>query len=91
MPDERRVATLVSFAITYTTSSQDDIIDYMDRYFSTLFNGANRKGEKERLRFLKDLDGSARELSRACLLLLDEKVPVKQYEKPYFQTYPKNG
>ncbi len=63
MPDERRMATLVAFATVYTTSAQDDVIDYMERYFSTLFNRANRKGQKERLRSLKDLDGSARELS----------------------------
>ncbi|MBX4271809.1 DUF4158 domain-containing protein [Clostridium estertheticum] len=89
MPNERRIATLVAFAITYTTSSQDDIIDYMERYFSTLFNGANRKGEKERLRSLKDLDSSARELSRACLLLLDEKVPDETIRKTIFSSIPK--
>ena len=89
MPDERRIATLVAFAITYTTSSQDDIIDYMERYFLTLFNGANRKGEKERLRSLKDLDSSARELSRACLLLLDEKVPDETIRKTIFSSIPK--
>ncbi|WAG43608.1 Tn3 family transposase (plasmid) [Clostridium estertheticum] len=89
MPDERRIATLVAFAITYTTSSQDDIIDYMERYFSTLFNGANRKGEKERLRSLKDLDSSARELSKACLLLLDETVPDETIRKIIFSNIPK--
>jgi len=46
MPYERRMATLVAFAIVYTTSAQDDVIDYMERYFLTLFNRANRKGQK---------------------------------------------
>ncbi|MDR3600576.1 MAG: hypothetical protein P4L49_08895 [Desulfosporosinus sp.] len=89
MPDERRIATLVAFAIVYTTSAQDDVIDYMERYFSTLFNRANRKGQKERLRSLKDLDGSARELSRVCMLLLDEEVPDETIRKTIFSIIPK--
>jgi len=89
MPYERRMATLVAFAIVYTTSTQDDVIDYMERYFSTLFNRANRKGQKERLRSLKDLDGSARELSRVCMLLLDEEVPDEAIRKTIFSSIPK--
>jgi len=89
MPYERRMATLVAFAIVYTTSAQDDVIDYMERYFSTLFNRANRKGQKERLRSLKDLDGSARELSKVCRLLLDEEVPDETIRKTIFSSIPK--
>ena len=89
MPYERRMATLVAFAIVYTTSAQDDVIDYMERYFLTLFNRANRKGQKERLRSLKDLDGSARELSKVCRLLLDEEVPDETIRKTIFSSIPK--
>lgn len=89
MPDERRMATLVSFAIIYTISAQDDVIDYMEKYFSGLFNKADRKGQKERLRSLKDLDVSARELSKVCAFLLDEKVEDEELRETIFSTISK--
>ena len=49
----------------------------------------NRKGQKERLRSLKDLDGSARELSRVCKLLLDEEVPDETIRETIFSDIPK--
>lgn len=89
MPYERRVATLVSFAIIYTISSQDDVIDYIERYFSVLFNKSEKEGEKERLRSLKDLDSSARELSKACALLLDDNVPDEMIRQIIFSNITK--
>ncbi len=44
---------------------------------------------KERLRSLKDLDGSARDLSRACALLLDDKIPDETIRKTIFASIPK--
>lgn len=89
MSDERRMAILAAFAIVYTISSKDDVIDYMEKYFSGLFNSADRKGKKERLRSLKDLDSSARELSKACALLLDETVPDEAIRQAIFGHIPK--
>jgi TnpA family transposase len=89
MPDEKRIATLVALVIIYTISSQDDVIDYMERYFSGLFNKSNRKGQKERLRTLKDLDSCARELSKACALLMDDKVSDKKIRETIFSSISK--
>ena len=78
MPYDRKIATLVAFAVIFTISSQDNIIDYMLKYFSELFNKADRNVKKERLRTLKDLDNSARELSKACKFILNENISDKE-------------
>lgn len=75
MPYERRIATLVVFAIMFTTSSQDDVIDMSER-----------KRQKTRLRTLKDLDKAARKLREACSIILDESnseidIKVKIFSK----------
>lgn len=75
MPYERRIATLVSFAIIFTISSRDNVIDYMLKYFTELFNKVERNTKKERLRTLKDLDKSANKLSKVCKLLLNTNIP----------------
>jgi len=72
MPYERRIATLVAFAIMFTISSQDDVIDMAERFLSELFTKSDRKGQKTRLRTLKDLDKAARKLREACSVILDE-------------------
>lgn len=90
MSDDRRIAILASFAIVYTISSKDDVITYVEKYFSSLFNSADRKGKQERLRSLKDLDSSARELSKACVLLLDEKVSDEAIRQTIFSTISKD-
>lgn len=86
MPYERQIATLAAFAIIFTISSQDNIIDYMLKYFSELFNKADRNSQKERLRTIRDLDSSARELSRACRVLLDETIPDDEIRKSILKT-----
>lgn len=75
MPHERKIATLASFAIIFTISSRDNVIDYMLKYFTELFNKVERSTKKERLRTLKDLDKSANKLSKVCKLLLDRNIP----------------
>lgn len=89
MTNERKIATLAAFAIVFTTSSQDNIVDYMLKYFSELFNTADKNNKKERLRTIKDLDFSARSLSNACSPLLDESVPDEKLREIIFSMISK--
>jgi hypothetical protein len=89
MTYERRIATLAAFAIIFTISSQDNIIDYMIKYFSDLFNTADKNNKNERFRTLKDLDGSAKELVNACSLVLDESIPDEKLREMIFSKVPK--
>lgn len=72
MSQERRIATLAAFAIMFTVSAQDDVIDMAEKFLSELFTRTDRKGQKARLRTLKDLDKAARKLREACAIILDE-------------------
>ena len=72
MTQERQIATLAAFAIMFAISSQDDVLDMTERFFSELFTRTKRKGQKARLRTIKDLDKAARKLREACTIFLDE-------------------
>ncbi len=74
MNDERRMATLISFAIVYTISAQDDVLELMERIFTEMFNKSARKEQKTRVRTIKDLDKAARKLGEVCSLLLDQDM-----------------
>lgn len=74
MNDERRIATLASFAIVFTIRAKYDVIERMEVLFSDLFRKSNNKGTKKRLRTIKDLDAAARKLRDICALLLDENL-----------------
>lgn len=69
---ERQIATLAAFAIMFTISAQDDVLDMTERFFSELFTRTDRKGQKARLRTIKDLDKAARKLREVCAIFLDE-------------------
>jgi TnpA family transposase len=71
----KRLATLTAFTIIHTISAQDNVIDYMERYFSELFNGAKKNDDKNWIHSKKDFKISARNLSEVCLLILDESIP----------------
>lgn len=77
MNDDRRIAILAAFAIFFTVSAQDDVIDIMEQFFTELFKKSNRKDQKTRLRTIKDLDKAARQLRDVCALLLDEGISSK--------------
>lgn len=84
MSYERRIATLAAFSIMFTISAQDDVIDYMERYFTELFNKVERKDEKNWVHSRKDLNISAREISEVCSLLLDESIPNENIRDAIF-------
>jgi hypothetical protein len=85
---ERRVATL-AFAIIYTLSAQDDVLEIMERFLSELFTRSEKKGQKTRLRTLKDLDIAARKLREACAILLDESTSTDDIRTVIFTKVPK--
>ena len=72
MPDERRMATLLSFACLFEVTSLDDALDLLDLLITDLLSEAEKIGKKERLRTLRDLDAAALTLKEACTVLLDE-------------------
>jgi TnpA family transposase len=90
MNDERRIATLVSFAVIFTTTAQDDVLNIMEQIFSKLFTRADRKDQKSRLRTIKDLDLAARKLGEVCSFLLDDTVSAIDLRDVIFSKISKN-
>jgi TnpA family transposase len=91
MSYERRMAILVSFIIVFTVSAKDNVVDYMERYFSELFNKAKRNDNKNWLYSKKDFNNSARKLSEVCLLLLDESIPDNDIRNIIFSKIPREN
>jgi len=87
---ERRIATLVSFAIAFTISAQDDVIEIMEIIFTNTFRKSDNKGKKNRIRTIKDLDSAARRLREVCSYLLDESISDNELRKVIFSKYPKD-
>ncbi|KNY27684.1 Tn3 family transposase [Pseudobacteroides cellulosolvens] len=87
---ERRIATLVSFAITFTISAQDDVIEIMEAIFTNIFRKSDNKGKKNRIRTIKDLDSAARRLREVCSYLLDESISDNNLREVIFTKYPKD-
>lgn len=87
---ERRIATLVSFAIAFTISAQDDVIEIMEIIFTNIFRNSDNKGKKNRIRTIKDLYSAARRLREVCSYLLDENISDNELRKVIFTRYPKD-
>ena len=75
LPENRRMATLVSFVLTLEASALDDSLDLLDILITEIFSNATKTGEKARLRTIKDLDAAAIKLGQACRLILDYSIP----------------
>jgi hypothetical protein len=50
MTTDRRIATLLAFAIVYETVAQDDAVDLLNQLISLTLRKADNKGKTERLR-----------------------------------------
>jgi TnpA family transposase len=74
LPEERRLATLVAFALTLEATALDDALDLVDILITEIFSNAVKAGERARLRTIKDLDVAASQLSRACGLVLNPLI-----------------
>jgi hypothetical protein len=86
LPEERRLATLVAFAVTLEATASDDALDLLDILITEIFSDATKAGEKARLRTIKDLDVAASQLGQACRLILDSAVPDAELRMAIFQS-----
>jgi len=75
LPDDRRTATLLAFARVLEATALDEALDLLDALLSTLLARAQRRGQRERLRRLRDLDAAALRLRLAGTMLLDPTYP----------------
>jgi TnpA family transposase len=85
MPRERRMATLLAFAIVYEIEAQDDAVDLLNQLLSTALRKADNKGKAERLRTIPELDCAAARLRDAVLFVIDEKQPDQGLRAAIFE------
>jgi TnpA family transposase len=86
MPENRRLATLVAFAVTLEANALDDALDLLDILITEIFSEADKAGEKARLRTIKDLDAAALRLGAACRVILDPDIPDTELRTTIFTT-----
>jgi TnpA family transposase len=84
MPEERRIATLVAFAYTFTAMTLDDALDIFDLLITDIAASAKTLGLKKRIRSLRDLDKAALALADACSILLDDEYPDDEVRTAIF-------
>lgn len=72
MPEQKRIAILVAFVKTFEIVALDDALDVLDQLISEIIATAKKRGQKNRLRTLKDLDKSALTLAEVCTLILND-------------------
>ena len=75
MQPDRRIATLLAFAIVYEIVAQDDAIELLNQHLSTVLRKVDNKGKAERLESLPKLDLAALRLRDAVRFLLDAERP----------------
>jgi uncharacterized protein DUF4158 len=91
MPDDRRMATLLAFAVTFETTALDDALDLFDRLMTDLIRDAALTGQKARLRTLRDLDAAALQLQEACQMLLDPRIADAAVRACVFTQIPRES
>lgn len=84
LPDDRRAATLLSFAHTLEASAGDDVIDLFDAVTTRMFADADMAAKLARMRSLRDLDVSALKLRAAGLILLDPEIADRDVRQAIF-------
>lgn len=88
MSEERRIATLLAFVRVCKATVQDDALDLLDQLVSSLLARAERRGQKERLRTLQDLDEAALDLASACEVLFDPDCADAEVRSTVFGRIP---
>jgi hypothetical protein len=78
MPTPRRLATLLAFVAVYEVTALDDALDVLDLLITDIAAQAERLGQQQRLRTVRDLDQAALALREACALLLDPQYPDQE-------------
>lgn len=89
MPDERRMATLLSFARHFEVIAMDDALDVLDALLTDLSTKAKTAGQKERLRTLGDLDSAAMQMRIVCGLVVDDACDLMRLRQEIFARVPK--
>ncbi len=74
MPEERRIATLLAFARRLEATAQDDVLDVLYALTAEMISQSKSKGNKERLRTIKDLDAAALTLKEAFEVFFDPSL-----------------
>ena len=90
MPEDKKLAHLVAFAIVFTSTAQDDVIEVLDKYLLELFKRTNSRGDKNKLRSSKALSKSIRKILEAFEVLLDEKTSDEEVRNAIFSKTSKN-
>ena len=90
MQDNRRTATLLSFAKNFELTTIDDALDLLDLLADKIFKGARKAGKKKRLRTLRDLDRAALDLRKACEVILDDALPPENLRDLLFRQIPRS-
>ena len=85
MPDDRRIATLVSFASHLERTACDDVLNLADLELGKLLTDADREGKAKRKKTLKAFDQAAVLLRDAVLIVMDptHQDPEQLREKIY--------
>lgn len=91
LPEVRRLATLVAFALHLEASAQDDALEVLEALLRDLFTDAQKADQKARLRTLKDLDRAAAVLVSACQVILDEAIADDALRRRLFTELPREA
>ena len=87
LPESRRLATLVAFAMNLEATALDDALDLLDILLTEIFADAARASDRARLRTLKDLDSAATQLSQVGRLVLNDELPDADLRAAIFQVF----
>lgn len=82
LTEQRRMATLVSFARQLAVTAQDDSLDVLDMLIRDLLARSVSSGKKARLRTLRDLDAAALSLAE-----ISEKVITPAWTDEQVRTF----
>lgn len=81
---ERRIATLLAFAIAYTIHAQDDVVEVLKQLVHKYLAEANSDAKQNRMTSLSSFDEAALELAKIAGVVLDESVPNEEVRHRIF-------
>jgi TnpA family transposase len=82
--EDRRVATLLAFAVVAETRATDDALEVFCELLRVLTARVERRGRADRMESLADLDAAASRLADAVAVVLDANVPDHQVRELVF-------
>jgi len=85
MPNDQRWSFLLIFVLSLETQLVDQIMDLVDAFIAEMQRKVKSKGQKDRLRTLKELDEAARLLCLACSVVVDESVEPDEVRDKVFK------